>query len=335
MQTFESRSAALVTKLGLAAGDDVLAVRRLAGGVASDIGVVQTTTTEICVKFALARLRVAQDWRVPVSRNRTEYDWLAFAATIVPDAVPRLFGRDHAMGGFAMEFVAGPDVVLWKTALMTGRSLGQEAPAIADALGKIHRAGATRRFDANLFANSNLFRAIRIDPYLRFTALRHPSVKARLDGLADGLCVARQTLVHGDISPKNILIRPRGPVFLDAECAAMGDPAFDLAFCINHLVLKAVHVDIRILASIAGLWAAYVKHVNWEDSHGLQARTAALIPALMLARIDGKSPVDYLSDQSRAHVRQLALQLLGQDHASLSGLVQTIANQWTASKGPK
>ena len=326
-QDFTNRATGLVVTLGLASEADILFVKPLTGGVASDIGVVQTTGGAFCVKFALERLRVAQDWRVPVSRNRAEYDWLAFAGSIVPGAVPRLFGRDEAAGGFAMELIAGPDVVLWKA-----QSLGHEAALVGDILGRIHRAGAAPGFDRARFANRDLFRAIRIDPYLSFTATRHPDIADKLSELANSLYQAEQTLIHGDVSPKNILIRPAGPVFLDAECATMGDPAFDLAFCINHLVLKAAQMDARILASIAGLWAAYAAHVNWEEIAGLQARVAALVPALMLARIDGKSPVEYLSELTRTDIRQLALGLLAQDDPTLSGLVQAIADHLPAAK---
>lgn len=321
---FNDRAAALIVSLGLGAKADILSVRPLTGGVASDIGAVETTHGTYCVKFALEQLRVAQDWRVPVSRNRAEYDWLRFAGAVVPGAVPRLFGRNDTLGGFAMELIAGPDVVLWKAVMLTGLSLGQEAAAVADALGRIHRAGTAPTFDRTGFANRDLFRAIRIDPYLSFTATRHPGVSDRLTALANSLYQAEQTLIHGDISPKNILIRPSGPVFLDAECATMGDPAFDLAFCMNHLVLKALHVDMRILLAVSVFWNAYAPHVNWEGADQLEARVAALIPALMLARIDGKSPVEYLSGPLRDHIRQLSLGLLTRRHATLAELITDI-----------
>ncbi len=331
-QTFDERAIELVVNLGLAVTSDIMSVRPLTGGVASDIGVVQTTGGAFCVKFALEQLRVAQDWHVPISRNRAEYDWLAFAGSVVPGAVPQLFGHNAAAAGFAMELISGPDVVLWKNAMLSGHSLGQEAVMVADALGRIHRAGAAPGFDRTGFDNRDLFRAIRIDPYLSFTATRHPAVADRLNQLAEALFAAHQTLVHGDVSPKNILIRPAGPVFLDAECATMGDPAFDLAFCINHLVLKSDHIDIRILDSIPMAWTAYAPHVTWEDAAALQARVAALVPALMLARIDGKSPVEYLSEPERVHIRQLALGLLAQDHATLATLVQAIADHLPTAK---
>ena len=324
---FENRATALVVSLGLARNTDILSVKPLTGGVASDIGAVETTAGTFCVKFALERLRVAQDWRVPVTRNKSEYDWLSVAGQVAPGAAPRLFGRDAALGGFAMEMIAGPDVTLWKSDLLAGRSTGQEAALVAGVLGHIHAAGASTAFDRSRFANRDLFRDIRIEPYLSFTATRHPKVADQLLTLADSLFDAEQTLVHGDISPKNILLRGGKPIFLDAECATMGDPSFDLAFCMNHLVLKALHVNRATLGAVGVFWRAYAPHVYWEDASRLQARVAALIPALMLARIDGKSPVEYLSDPMRDRIRQLSLDLLTRRHATLDALIADIGAQ--------
>src|SRR5690606_24626353 len=108
----------------------------------------------------------------------------------------------------------------------------------------------------------------------------------------------RLALVHGDVSPKNILIGPNGPVFLDAECAWYGDPAFDLAFCLNHLLLKCLwtpRAATDFLASFEALAAAYRSGVVWEPPEALERRTARLLPGLLLGRIDGKSPVEYLT----------------------------------------
>jgi aminoglycoside phosphotransferase (APT) family kinase protein len=121
-------------------------------------------------------------------------------------------------------------------------------------------------------------------------------------------------LVHGDISPKNILDGPNGPVFLDAECAWFGDPAFDLAFCLNHLLLKGAREGAdrtRYNAAFAALAAAYLDGVDWESTTEIEARAAALLPALFLARVDGKSPVEYLTHESeRAAVRRCATPLI-------------------------
>jgi aminoglycoside phosphotransferase (APT) family kinase protein len=149
---------------------------------------------------------------------------------------------------------------------------------------------------------------------LRATAGRHPDLAARLQEIAAVTLAGRQALVHGDISPKNILCGPDGPVFLDAECAWYGDPAFDLAFCLNHLLLKGAwkpQWKAGYLVSFHRLAQAYLARIDWEPAPSLEARCAALLPALWLARVDGKSPVEYLVDEAiRARVRQAARHLL-------------------------
>jgi aminoglycoside phosphotransferase (APT) family kinase protein len=124
----------------------------------------------------------------------------------------------------------------------------------------------------------------------------------------------KHALVHGDVSPKNILCGPNGPVFLDAECAWWGDPAFDLAFCLNHLMLKCLWVPAArraLLASFQAMTAAYLPLVGWEPAAALETRAAHLLPALFLARVDGKSPVEYITrDADRDKVRAVARRLL-------------------------
>lgn len=328
----DTRCRALVADLGLGAAKDVTSVTPLSGGVASDIARVVLHGTRYCAKFALARLRVAQDWRAPVHRSRAEYAWLSRTGSIVPGIAPRVVGYSDRLQGFLMEDIAGPDVYLWKTAMLSGASTGAEAASIAAALAQIHAAGAAPGFDRTPFNNAADFRAIRTDPYLRATAIQHPDLAPRLLHLADAIDAATTTLVHGDVSPKNILIRHGAPVLLDAECATMGDPAFDVAFCLNHLALKAAHLPASrafLLASLQTFWASYSSAVPWEHPAALEVRIVALQPALMLARIDGKSPVEYLSDPARKQVRATARRLVATPPASIAALVTDLKKDFT------
>ena len=140
----------------------------------------------------------------------------------------------------------------------------------------------------------------------------------------------RRVLVHGDFSPKNILVGGEGPVFLDAECAWYGDPAFDLAFVLNHLLLKgAWRPDRRsdYVTMFAALCAAYRARVSWEPWTALESRTVALLPGLMLARVDGKSPVEYVTnDRDRNAIRAFARAHLQHPVASLTAL----AHAWSS-----
>ncbi|HSR72276.1 MAG TPA: phosphotransferase, partial [Kiloniellales bacterium] len=150
---------------------------------------------------------------------------------------------------------------------------------------------------------------------------------AVLQTLVETTLATKHALVHGDVSPKNILIGPEGPVFLDAECAWYGDPAFDLAFCLNHLLLKCLWTPEAadgFLAGFDALLEAYRPHVTWEPPDALESRAARLLPGLFLARVDGKSPVEYLTDEAdRTRVRKVARDLLAEPVDRLAEITRT------------
>lgn len=327
MSNLHERCAALIEELGIASKGAVSAVVPLTGGVASDIARVDIGDRSLCVKFALPKLKVSADWRAPVHRNAAEYAWLEVAAAVCPEAAIKLFGRSATQHGFAMEFLDGPDVYLWKSALLNEAASRDEASLIGDMLGRIHAASAVEDFDRSAFHNRDDFRALRIEPYLTFTAQAHPQIAPTLNDLAEMLYVSDHILVHGDVSPKNIVFRSVGPVLLDAECATMGDASFDPSFCVNHLVLKAIHLPgsrDRLLADIGRFWTSYGAHIRWETPRDLETRICRLVPALMLGRIDGKSPVEYLNDREQDCVRRLAIELISTPVPTLSELATRI-----------
>jgi aminoglycoside phosphotransferase (APT) family kinase protein len=301
---------AFLRRAALAAADEAPAAVPLTGGVSSDIWKVELRSGPVCVKRALPRLRVAQLWEAPVERNRTEWRWMQAAARIAPGSAPRVLAHDEA-GFFAMEFLDGARYPLWKNELRDGRADADFARRVGERLARIHAATANDAGVAKQFATDAAFHAIRLEPYLLATARAHPDVAGRLQSLAERTAATRTALVHGDVSPKNILIGPQGPVFLDAECAWYGDPAFDLAFCLNHLLLKSCWVpsaQARLLACFDALADAYLQV---HAPEGLEARAASLLPGLLLARVDGKSPVEYLTEETqKARVRRVARALL-------------------------
>lgn len=328
--TLENRCQNLIVDLGLGQAGDVQNVTALTGGVASDIASVVVDGAQYCVKFALPKLKVAADWRAPVHRNAAEYAWLTVAADLSPESAVKLYGRSETAHGFVMEFIAGDAVYLWKNAMLDGRPLRGEAQAVGDMLGRIHAASAQAGFDRSAFQNRDDFRALRIEPYLTFTAHAHPDLANILNAMADGLYENANVLVHGDVSPKNILIRDGAPILLDAECATMGDASFDPAFCLNHLILKAIHVPTLrtdLLAAVGAFWDAYGAHISWEDTAALEERVARLLPALMLARVDGKSPVEYLDEVECKSIRNLAVSVLKNPISQISELVEIVKTE--------
>lgn len=325
----QSEIAAALSAMALLAPSETFTASRLAGGVSCDVYRVDRGTKTLCLKRALPKLRVAADWRAPAERSSSETAWMKLAAEVAPRAVPRILGEDAARHMFAMEYLPAETYPVWKSELAAGRIDPAFAGKVGETVARIHAATAGRRDIAAAFANGAQFLALRLDPFLLHVATKYPELAGQLRALADGVAQARIALMHGDVSPKNILCGPGGPVFLDAETACYGDPAFDLAFCLNHLLLKCVwhpQWSEAYLRSLAALRDAYLGNVRWEDPAQIEERTSALLPALLLARVDGKSPAEYLTtERDRSFVRDEAKALLASKPAKL----EFIAEHWS------
>ena len=235
-----SEIAQALGEMGLAQPGEELLIQTLSGGVSCDVFAVHTGERSFCVKRALERLRVAAEWHAPAERSEAEVAWLRLVAGIDPKLVPRVIGEDRTRHLFVMQFLAPETYPVWKSLLAAGTVDVAFAARVGAALALIHAKTAGNADIAAQFANDAQFHALRIEPYLLHSAEKNPDVAPAIRALADGVAKARIALMHGDVSPKNILCGPDGPVFLDAETACYGDPAFDLAFCLNHLLLKAV-----------------------------------------------------------------------------------------------
>jgi aminoglycoside phosphotransferase (APT) family kinase protein len=316
----------ILLALGLAREDEAVRAVALTGGVSSGIYRVDVASGSYCIKQALPQLKVAKVWCVPVERVFSEIAYLRTVQPIVPGHVPRVLGEDAATGSFVMPFL-GAEYRNWKSELLAGHVAPGHARTLGDVVGRIHAATADRPEIAGRFATDANFHALRLGAYLVETAHVHPALAQRLHAIVDRTASTRRVLVHGDVSPKNILLGPAGPVLLDAECAWFGDPAFDLAFCLNHFLLKSAHLPSQAPALLQCFHAfaqAYLPHVQWEPQAALQARAASLLPGLALARVDGKSPVEYLDEAQRAAVRAASIALLQDPPSSLD----TLAGRW-------
>ncbi len=315
----------LLDRTGLTA--PIMAVVPLTGGVSSDIVRIDLADGRVlCAKRALARLKVASLWEAPLERNHYEVAWLRLAGTIVPGIAPLVLGEDRANGVALLEFLPPDAYSLWKADLLAGRFQPGIAEKVAGALAKIHAATWDSAAIARDFATDPMFEALRLSPYLRTLAERTPDLAGQILKVAETTARTKLALVHGDVSPKNILVsRHDGhPVLLDAECAWFGDPAFDAAFCMNHLLLKTVHVPLirtPLLEGARGFCATWLAGLPDGARDAAEGRVARLLPCLLLARIDGKSPVEYLDETARTRVREIARRLIADTPSSVAGLL--------------
>jgi aminoglycoside phosphotransferase (APT) family kinase protein len=301
----------------------------LTGGVSSEIYRADDSGRVFVVKRALAKLKVAAEWFADTRRNAHEQAYLTYVARFRPDAVPAVLAGGEDEGWFAMEFLEG--FANWKSELLVGRADPGTATRAAAILGEIHArshgdATAQRRFatDAN-------FHELRIAPYLLATAERAENADLRRLILDDAAALAarREALVHGDFSPKNLLVRPDRLVVLDCEVAWYGDPAFDVAFLLAHLLLKALHHAPEGAAPLRPLFdaalAAY-REAQPTLAEPVLARTPRLLRWLLLARVDGKSPVEYLAPEKQACVRRFV-----RTHTLDAPPLEHFADRWFAA----
>lgn len=276
----------------------------LNGGVSSEIYLVEDGAEKFVVKRALAKLRVKDNWFADVSRNASERNYFEWVGRFMPGVVPQLRFADSEANYFGMEFL-GDGFVNWKQLLLDGDCRTKHAETAGRTLGEIHRQTRCDNTLRKQFDTTTNFRQLRLDPYLLATGARHPKLEHIFIAEALRIQATREALVHGDFSPKNILIRGDRMVLLDGEVAWYGDPAFDVAFFLNHLFLKSLHhlpMRLGIEEMIPAFWRSYSRASG--DAIPVGRRVVPLLLMLLLARVDGKSPVEYLTPLKQRLIRE-------------------------------
>ncbi len=276
----------------------------LSGGVSSELYLVEDGAEKFVVKRALAKLKVKDNWFADVSRNATEWKYLEYVGRLMPGVVPKLRFTNPDAGYFGMEFL-GDDFANWKQRLLAGDCRTEHAALAGKFLGEIHRRTSFNIKLWEQFDTTPNFHQLRIEPYLLTTGNRHPELRDLFFAEAQRIESTREVLVHGDFSPKNILISGHRMVLLDCEVAWYGDPAFDVAFLLNHLFLKSLHHAPRrfgIEGMIAAFWSAY-KEARRGTTRPIELRVVPLLLMLLLARVDGKSPAEYLTLRKQQFIR--------------------------------
>lgn len=296
--------------------DEVVRVCPIPGGVSADVTLIHTRSGSIVVKQALARLKVADEWCARPDRSANECRALQFVSKFLPSAVPRVLGEDRQRHLLWMEYLGDP-FTPWKTQLLQGEVSLSTAERVGQQLALLHSATWNCAVAERQFDTMDDFHALRIEPYLLATGRRHHDLQTWFDEEAARLASTRLALIHGDFSAKNILVGLDRTVILDWEVACFGDPAFDVAFLVNLLYLKSLHLPHAresILAAIAAFGNAYRSSLVAPSVAGYDRRIGQLTLLLMLARIDGKSPAEYLMGEEqevqRMRVRQFVRRAL-------------------------
>ena len=290
---------------------------------------VQRASGEAWVlKQALAKLRVPVDWFSSPDRIQREALGLEWLARLAPSGstTPFLF-EDHEQHLLAMEAVPQP-YENWKSLLLAGGIELEHFRQFAILLATIHREAYRRRAELEMiFAERSFFESLRLEPYYGYSARQAPAASGFLESLIQETLACRITLVHGDFSPKNILIHQGRLVLLDHEVIHFGDPAFDLGFSMAHFLSKAHHMPARRLLFFAAAndyWRIYLEELGplaWAVK--LETRAVRHTLGCLLARVAGRSPLEYFTDDERRRQREAVLSIVPRPPLRMADLIST------------
>jgi len=321
---------------GLILGKETVEIRKLEGGVSSRTVLVRTETRPpFVVKQALSKLRVEVDWYSDPERIHREARGLEWLAKLAPTGTvtPLLF-EDPELHVIVMTAVPEPNVN-WKAALLAGDLHLGHIEQFATVLGTIHVKSAHQEaVISKVFADRSFFESLRLEPYYRYSAEQVPGTRAFFNDLVTETLATQLALVHGDYSPKNVLIHAGRLFLVDHEVIHFGDPAFDVGFSLTHLLSKAHHLVHRRALFVSAA-CAYVNRylqllegVPWRTA--LEQRAVRHTLACLLARVAGRSPLEYLTQQERTVQMIVARNLMAHPPQLLSDLIAGFSERLNA-----
>lgn len=318
----------------LTAGARTIRTRVLEGGVSNRTVLVERPGSpegDLVVKQALSQLRVAGTWTASPLRIHREAAGIRALERLLPGAIPAFRFEDHTEHLLGMAAVPPPHTC-WRDDLMAGHIEPALLPQAGRLLGQLHaRSAAQAATLASEFADTSFFESLRLEPYYAATASQLPETAAFLQQLSAQTRALRLALVHGDFSPKNLLVRHGQLILLDHEVIHWGDPAFDVGFLLTHLVAKANHLPAHRPALRQGAiawWQAYAHEVPWAGDAAFSDRCQRHLLACLLARVVGRSPLAYLAAPARERQLAAALSLLRVRPAGVPALLEAIISPW-------
>jgi 5-methylthioribose kinase len=317
---------------GHLSSDEPVRIVELSGGVSNQVLLVERGRGD---RFVLKQAR--EQLRCDIRRIWREIDVLRLADRVLADSlrersacVPKILFEDRENYCYAMT-AAPPDHRTWKEQLLAGNVQPSLALNAASLLGTLHAATWHDTAAAETLADRSYFHALRIDPYYRRIAEVHPRLRPMVERLIASLDKHRLSLVHGDFSPKNLLTWSDKLLLVDFEVGHFGDPAFDNGFFLSHLFLKAIHLAshrAEVIDMIGAFWRRYAATLSNRIGHAefeqLEVRSLLNLAACVLARVDGKSPVDYLAAEEQNVARTLAFELFDAPPSQLDQALATL-----------
>jgi aminoglycoside phosphotransferase (APT) family kinase protein len=299
---------------GLIADGEAVETRDLAGGVSNAVVMLATPDGGLVLKQPYQRLRVAERWEIDRERVWHEVAAIRAWSQILGDGwAPTILHEDRENYLYAMSR-APQEARNWKEILLGGDAASAPARRAGSALGKVHRLTTGQESIARAFPHHEVFVQGRVDPYFGPVIAAGGPLAGALRDLSERLLARRTALVHGDFSPKNILVTDERLFLIDFEIGHYGDPAFDAGFMLCHLLLKAVHryrERDRYFGLAREFWRSYRARFGEAAPPDIESSTVGTLGGLLIARVDGKSPAEYIADDARrGAVRGAAARLL-------------------------
>jgi len=291
------------------------------GGVSCHTWKIVTDLSRWVLKQPLAKLNTEIEWFSDIRRINREADALRLLSTLLePDSVPTLEFEDDETHSIVMT-CAPDEAENWKTQMMGGILQEKTAANAGELLDQIHaRSKQISSAEQSKFEDIRYFEQLRIEPFHRYLQVKHPVLRSSIETLIDAVRNRRTCFTHGDYSPKNMLVNPDSSIILlDFEVAHWGNPVFDLAYCLGHLMLKGWALDRK--KEFGLMIGAFL------EAYTLEAEP--LLPHLglmLLARLDGTSTVEYIvNPEMQARIRTVAMKWILQARPASS-------NEYPSSK---
>lgn len=292
---------------GVAPPGAEVAVRPLGGGISNTVLLAEWPGDAVVVKQPLAELRVDEVWEFDRARVFVERDCMAVLGDLLPGSAPAVVFSDDERFLFGMTLAPAGGVV-WREEHDGGNADPSRTGLAADLLARLHAATVGDASIAERFADRMPLVQGRVDPYHRTAAARHPDLRPAIDAEVERLLATRRCLVHGDFSPKNLIVYPDRMLMIDFEVAHHGDPAFDVAFLLALMLLDGIrHGRPEFFEESRRFWELY-RAAAGPAAAGEDAVVAEL-GCIVLARIDGKSRLPLAEDVQESG-RELARRLL-------------------------
>ncbi len=315
----------------LVTAGEVLSTQMLAGGVSNrTMLVTRSDGTQWVIKQALSKLRVQVDWfsdPIRIHREAAGLRWLE--RTLPAGHVPTLVFDDEDNHIIGMTAVPRPHEN-WKTSLLQGIVETSLVHQFAEILAQIHRSPVDDAQLKALFEDRTFFESLRVEPYYGYSATQVPQASQFLNTLTEKTRTRQFTVVHGDYSPKNVLVHQDKLIILDYEVIHLGDPTFDLGFSLTHLLSKAHHLSLHrqaFLDAALFYWQTYRDNRGDMKDNAFETLTVQHTLACLLARVAGRSPLEYLNAEQRDKQKEIVLRLIDRQPLSVPHLIERFGEQ--------